>query len=254
MDFFPGVDGLVWLLLAVVLLLLLQRWLHHEIQAIFLVTTRRPGLAAGLFSLVFFPGVILHELSHFLLARTLGVRTSGFSLLPRSTPDGQLQLGYVETDQADILRDALIGLAPLITGGLFVAYAAIYRLQLLPLWNFLQHGQMDLFWLGLAQLPGMRDFPLWFYLTFAVSSTMLPSASDRHAWLPLGLWLGLLVGLALLAGAGPWMLTNLAPALNAFLRSMATLFGLSAALHALLIPPTLLIYQLLSRLIGVEVA
>jgi hypothetical protein len=247
----PGIDGLIWLLLAVILLLVFQRWLHRELQGIFLVTTRHPGVASGLFSLVFFPGVILHETSHFLMARLLGVSTSGFSLLPRSTSDGQLQLGYVETGQADILRDALIGLAPLITGGLFVAYTAIYHLHLLPLWEFLRRGQMDLFWMGLAGVPSLQDFPLWFYLTFAVSSTMLPSASDRHAWLPLGLWLGLLVGLALLAGAGPWMLTNLAPPLNAFLRSLATLFGLSAALHALLILPLMLIYQLLSRLTGV---
>ncbi len=246
-------NGLLWFLLMLLPLLYLQRWLHREIQAIFLILTRHPGLTMGMFSLIFFPGVLLHELSHFVMARLLAVQTGRFSLLPHSRPDGRLQLGYVETAQADPLRDSLIGAAPLIVGGLFVAYAAVYRLNMLPLWDFLRQGSFSNFWFGLSQLPQVPDFPLWFYLTFAVSSTMLPSQSDRHAWLPLGVWMILLVGLALLAGAGPWLLENLAPPLNAFLRSVAMLFGLSAAVHALLIFPLFLIHRILTRLTGLDV-
>ena len=246
-------DGLLWFLLALAPLIVLQRLLHREIQAVFLILTRRPGLTMGIFSLLFLPGVLLHELSHFLMARILGVRTGRFSLLPRTLPDGRMQLGYVETARAGLVRDALIGSAPLVAGGLFVAYAAIYRLHLLPLWDFLRSGQFELFWVELIRLPRVDDFALWFYLTFVVSSTMMPSVADRHALLPLGLWVGVLVGLAALAGAGPWMLENLTPPLNDFLRSVATLFGLSAAVHGMFALPVALVHKMLARLTGMDV-
>jgi hypothetical protein len=246
-------DGLGWLLLALGPLLFLQRRLHREVQAVLLILTRHPAITVGIFSFLFFPGVALHELSHFIMARLLGVRTGGFSLLPKVMPDGRIQLGYLEAERVDWFRDALIGLAPLIAGGLFVAYAAIFPLDLLPLWEALRTGQFASFWTSILLLPERPDFLVWFYLTFAVSSTMLPSGADRHAWLPLGLVFAALIGLAVFAGAGPWMLANLAPPFNAFLRGLALLFGLSAAVHLVLILPLLLIHRLLAKLTGVDV-
>lgn len=231
-----------------------QRFLHREIQAVFLLITRNSQLTIGLFSVFFFPGVFLHELSHFLMAKVLRVRTREFSLIPQSLSDGRLQMGYVETEQTDVLRDSLIGLSPLIGGTLFVAYAGIYQLQLQTLWNVLRSGQMELFWLGISLLPSSPDFYLWLYLTFAISSTMIPSESDRHAWLPLGLWTAVLLALALLSGAGAWMLENLAPLLNGFLYSVALLLGLSNILHAALLIPFFLLHRLLVYIMQVDVA
>jgi hypothetical protein len=246
-------NGLLWFILMLLPLVFLQRLLHREIQAVILISTRNPPLTVGIFSILFFPGVFLHELSHYLMAKLLGVRTGGFSVIPHSTPEGRLQLGFVETERTDPIRDSLIGVAPLMVGSLLVAYAGMNRMQLYTLWDVLRAGQIELFWLGLSYLPQVRDFPLWFYLAFTVSSTMMPSESDRHAWAPLGLWVGILLGLAVLAGAGPWMLERLAPPLNEFLRSVAILFGLSAALHALMILPFLLIHRILTRLTGMDV-
>jgi hypothetical protein len=247
-------SGLFWFILMLVPLILLQRLLHREIQAVFLILTRDARLTMGIFSMLFLPGVFLHEFSHFVMAKILRVRTGRFSIFPRSLPDGRLQLGYVETVRSDIVRDSLIGAAPLIVGTLFVAYVAIAHLQMRVLWDVFRNGQFALFWMGVRALPRVPDFYLWFYLVFAVSSTMMPSESDRHAWLELVISVAVLFGLALLFGAGPWMLSNIAPRVSEFLSSVAVIFGLSVFVHILLILPMALIHKLLARATGVDVA
>ncbi|MBP8165106.1 MAG: hypothetical protein KAX86_06665, partial [Anaerolineales bacterium] len=111
-------------------------------------------------------------------------------------------------------------------------------------------GQFNLFLMGLRLMPQIPDFYLWSYFVFTVSSTMMPSESDRDAWLPLGLWVAVLITLAVFAGAGDWMLTNLAPLLNNFLNTVSTLLGLSLMLHILLLLPITLIRRLLFRVTG----
>jgi hypothetical protein len=253
MKLLTSFDGLLWLLAALFLLMFLQRAMHREIQAAFIILTHRPGLTQTIFAIIFFPGVFLHELSHFFMAKLLGVHTGKFSIIPQAQSNGKLRLGYVETDSGGFIRDALVGAAPLVAGSLFVAYTGIYRLHLLPLWDFIRLADWNGFWSGLTSVPNAPDFWIWFYLTFAISSTMMPSSSDRHAWLPLGLLAGALLGIAILAGAGPWMLKNLSPFFNSFLRALALLFGLSGILHVLLIIPFFLIHRLLTGLTGVEI-
>lgn len=248
-----ALDPLFYLLAFLLPLLFVQRRLHAEIQLIFLLITRRVDLAIALFSILFFPGVLLHEGSHFLMAKLLGVRTGRVSLLPRSLPGGRLQMGSVETAVVDPLRETLIGAAPLIAGGLFVAFAGLYQLGLLNLWNAYAALGADA---ALSAVPGMTggaDFWVWLYLTFVVSSTMLPSASDRRAWLPLGLVVALLFGVSLFAGIGPWLAANLAPYLERLFRAVAIVFGISLALHVLSVVPLYLLRRLLAYLLRLEV-
>jgi hypothetical protein len=134
-----------------------------------------------------------------------------------------------------------------------VAYLAIYQLHLLPLWDYARAVAWSRFFSGLGEVLKVPGFWVWFYLTFAISSTMMPSASDRHAWLPVGLLAILLVGLVILAGAGPWMLENLASPINSFLGGLALIFGLSGIIHLLLILPFAIFHFLLARVSGVDI-
>ncbi|GAB4492975.1 MAG: hypothetical protein OHK0031_16000 [Anaerolineales bacterium] len=246
-------DGLLWLALMLAALTLLQRFLHREIQTVFLLLTRDTNITIILFALIFIPGVFLHELSHFLMAKILRVATGGFSLIPEPLDGGRLRMGYVETAESDPLRDSLIGAAPILFGTLFLAWVAVARLHLVVMWDTFRNAQWTLFGMGLQTLPAQPDFWLWFYLAFAVSSTMMPSDSDRHSWTPLLLIVGALLALFLLAGAGAWMVENLAPPLNAFLRGVALVLLFSNLVHVLLIPPFLFFHRLLTKLTGLDV-
>ncbi len=86
-----------------------------------------------------------------------------------------------------------------------------------------------------------------------MSSTMLPSASDRRAWLPIILVALALVGIALLIGAGPWMLTYLALWFDRPMQALATIFGISLSLHIVLLIPFRLLRGLISHLTGTRI-
>ncbi|HEY4693736.1 MAG TPA: hypothetical protein VIH16_09885 [Bellilinea sp.] len=246
-------DGVLLLAACLLAFVLVQRWLHRELQAVFLLLTRRPVSALGLFSLLFFPGVLLHEMSHYIMARLLGVRTGRLSLFPKVLANGTLRLGFVETAATDPLRDTLIGAAPLISGMAVVSYLGFKPLGILPLTNLLLATDWTAFWSEAAQLPSRPDFWLWFYLAFAVSSTMLPSASDRRAWWSVALVFGIVLVVAILPGVSSWMLENLASPVNRGLRTLAVLFAASGIIHLVLAPPAWLAKILLSRITGLRV-
>lgn len=245
--------GLFWFLVFLIPLLVLQRQLHKEMQAILLLLTRRADVSIVLFSLIFFPGVAMHELSHWLMAKLLGVHTGRFSLIPRPMANGRLRLGLVETAPTSLLGEALIGTAPLLAGGAFVAYAGWVHLGVSQIYPY----SIPLDWAtwerAISLAIGQPDFWLWVYLTFVVSSTMFPSSSDRRAWLPLILIIALAVVLVFLAGAGPWLIQNFAPVLDAALQSIAFILAISLALHLIFYIPAFLIRHGLSRITHLRV-
>lgn len=175
----------IWVAITIPVLLLLQRWIHRHLHGLAYLITGKRNWAVILYALILFPGVLLHELSHWLTATILGVRTGSFSVLPKTGADGTIQLGYVEyykSSRVGPIRESLIGSAPLVTGTIAVLLMAIHVFDLPALATSIQSENIDALVDSLAILFSTGDFLIWLYLIFAISNAMMPSSSDRRAW------------------------------------------------------------------------
>jgi hypothetical protein len=159
-------------------------------------------VALWIFFLIFLPGTLVHELSHWLAAKLLGVRTGRIVIWPQAKRDGTLWLGAIQIARADPVRSSLIGLAPLVSGSLLVALIGAH-LQLDALGDELASGRWELVWESLVLSISLPDFWLWTYLLFAIANRMLPSPADREPWKPVIVFLILLSIVVIGAGWTP---------------------------------------------------
>jgi len=83
----------IWVAISLLVLMILQRWIQTHLHGISLLFTGKPERAVLLYAIILFPGVLLHELSHWVTAKLLSVRTGSFSVIPRQKADGSIQLG-----------------------------------------------------------------------------------------------------------------------------------------------------------------
>jgi len=249
----PLLSAWLWLVLAFVPLMFLERWVHRHLQGIWLLVVRDPDLALVLYSLLMLPGVLVHEASHWVAATVLGVRAGRMSVVPERMPDGTLRLGYVETEHVDPLREALIGAAPLIAGAAVIVFVGYSRLGVVPVGQALAQGDL----LGVVQaaatMTGLPNFWLWLYLIFTVSNSMLPSASDRRAWWPVLATLAALTVLLLAFGLGPLLMQAVGAPLDTATRALAAAFSITVGLDVVLAPFIWLFEHGLIRLTGLKV-
>ncbi len=243
----------LWLFISLPPLLLLERWIHRHMQGVFLLLTRHPDLATVIYAAIFFPGVGLHELSHFLMAKLLGVETARVSLWPRRQPDGTLRLGFVETAKVDPFREALIGIAPLTTGSLVVVLIGYSRLAVGPVGAAVVQGDVAATVGALVSSFKSADAFVWLYLVFAISNSMMPSASDRRAWLPVSL---ALLGAALVlyfVGAIPVVMASVGEPVAGGVRAIASAFTITIGVNLFIIPVIWLLEQALIKVTGLKV-
>jgi len=138
----------------------------------------RSGLV--IYTLIFFPGVLLHEMSHFLMAAVLGVRTGEINLFPRFDEDinkqGSTALGSVQVARSDVFRGSLIGAAPFITGSL-----VLYFMVTKYFFDFKLNGTMyKVTWSLDNNQPILTAIML--YLIFVFGNTMFSSKEDTRSW------------------------------------------------------------------------
>lgn len=157
--------SLITFVVLIVFLSGLRTRLVFEISGISLLLfgSTKPGLY--LYSLIFLPGTIIHELSHWIVAEILRVRTGQITIFPgdEEEDDHTQRLGSVATEKTDPFRGFLIGLAPFISG----------LLILLVLGRLLSDGWGVYLWWQLA---------LIIYGIVVIGNSMMISSSDRKTW------------------------------------------------------------------------
>ncbi len=154
------------------------------------------AMSKWLYFFLFLPGILVHEISHYLMAVVLRVKVGKFALWPRAKGRSQIVLGSVEVRGADPLRHSLIGAAPFMIGIMLILFLS-QRLHLDVLGSTFMSGDLDTFLVALHQSLSTTDFWLWFYLLFVVVNTMLPSPADRLYWTPVLLFFGIVIFLVI---------------------------------------------------------
>ncbi|MBI5032544.1 MAG: hypothetical protein HZB51_18620 [Chloroflexi bacterium] len=182
-----------------VLTIFLQRWLHRHIQGLALILTGDAGCAIRFLFYLLMPGVLLHEMSHYVMARLLLVRTGAFRIGIGNTNRRQVSLGSVNIERTDPIRESLVGVAPFIVGVGAIWLVAGVGFDLWPstglsIAEFFRRVQLYAY-----------DWTTWLdlYLIFSVSAAMIPSESDREPWGPVITFFGLGTAILFLLGWTP---------------------------------------------------
>jgi hypothetical protein len=246
----------LWVAASLPILLLMQRWIHSRLHGVAYLLTGNRNWAVALYAITLFPGVLLHELSHWLAARLLGVRTGSFSLLPKVKRDGSIQLGYVEYYRSQNLgstRESVIGAAPLITGTAVVVLIGLYIFDLPTFLTTIAAGDLDRLVFALVQLARTADFFVWLYLIFAVSNAMMPSASDRRAWPAFLTLLALVMAALWLLGLQDILVAGFLGPLAALFGYLGLAFSLTIGVNLVFMAVLALLEQLLAWIKGVRV-
>ena len=110
----------------------------------------------ALVSLVFLPGTIIHEFSHFFAATILFLPVKDIQIFPKFEK-GQIKLGHVLYVKKDFLRGILVGIAPF--------FGALFFFFTLSFFNLFPNKNL---WLNIVLI----------YLIFTVSSVMFSSKQD----------------------------------------------------------------------------
>jgi hypothetical protein len=218
--------------LAVTLLALLwvKRWITNMMQELSMRWVNDPDVALMLYFVVVLPGVVLHELSHWLMAKLLRVRVTWPKIGPvRKGRSRRVSLGSVRVANADPVRTSLIGVAPLLGGSAVILLIGNLVLGVDELAAAVAGKGVEGVMAGLAQAMRVADFWLWLYLIFAVSNAMLPSESDMVPVRPVLLFLAAVVVLVLIITGLPAIPTSVAQAVNNTAGYLATAFGLTLA-------------------------
>ncbi len=243
---------LVGLAVTLALLLVTERWIHRHLQGAMLLLAGDREIAVTLYALPLMPGIVLHEISHALAARLLGVRAGRVSIRPKLAGE-RIQLGSVPVEETDFLRASLIGLAPLLTGSAVILLIGYTVFGIGAMQQSFVEGDWARVCRDLRSMLNASDLWVWAYLIFVVSNTMLPSQSDRHSWMPIFLFAGLMFVSAWLAGLGPAIVAHLGRPLDVAAPWLAATYGFTIAADLPFVLLIALLERLLERLKGVRV-
>ncbi len=191
------------LLLTFILLLLAVAWLNQRIyhQTVILVyqLTASTEYTFTFYFVLMLPGIFVHEASHWVAAKVLGLRPGKFQIWPRKRGK-KLRLGSVTARSGGIWLDSVVGIAPLVIGSLLIALIGQSVFAAGQVTNALVAGRLGETLTALRNAFRSTDGPLWAYFLFTLANGMMPSAPDREPIKPVLLYSALAVLIYLLLG------------------------------------------------------
>lgn len=147
------------------LLFLFSRMVTRKISSIIYHLSKNQNFTIYFMALLFFPGTILHELAHLIMAGILFVPVGQIDLWPKLEENG-IKLGSVAIAETDIFRRFLVGAAPFLFG---VAL-------LLSILFFAAHNNL---------FANQIFIIIMLYLSFEIGNTMFSSKKDMEGALEL---------------------------------------------------------------------
>lgn len=122
------------ILLQSLLLFFISRESINEIFYYLRKFFRSDSIIYSLVSIFFLPGTIVHELSHFFMAMILFLNVREIHIFPK-WEGNHIKLGRVIYEKKDFLRGIMVGIAPIITG--FIFLFSVSTLKIFPSQNLL---------------------------------------------------------------------------------------------------------------------
>ncbi len=226
-------------------------WLSRQLAGYFMAAiyrlTRSQSLAVTLYAILFLPGTLVHESSHWAMARLLGAKTAGFHVLPRVDSKGQVQLGAVDVRGGGLIEHTLIGMAPMLVGGLLTVGLSYILVDVEAVRAALQADAWATLIQVLAATFHRPDAWIWLYLLFTISSSMFLSASDRAPLQQMALYVALVFLLLYLLGVIPALPPSWAQAIRDVAGVFAAGLAVALMLHLVMTPLAWLFYRIASR-------
>ena len=195
-----SISPYLWFVLALLMLVLIQKWIHKHLHGVAYLLTGHADAALMLYALPLLPGVALHEIAHALMASLLGVKSANLTIIPSRQPDGHVRLGSVQVERVDAVRASVIGLAPLLFGSAAVLLISVLQFGVSSLGDAVRSDNVGAVIASLGNVLSAPDAWVGLYFLFAIANAMVPSPADRETWPPVILFSGVMLSAALLFG------------------------------------------------------
>jgi hypothetical protein len=232
-------------------LLWVKRWTTLRLQELSWRWVGDPDVALYLYFVIVLPGIVLHELSHWLIAWLLGARIRRLSIGPvRKGRSRKVSLGSVQIANVDPIRAGLIGLAPLVSGSAVILLIGNQVLGVSEFAEVVALQGVGAILDELQRVVRVADVGLWLYLIFAVSNGMIPSESDMATVRPVLIFLGIVAAVVLVVGGVPAIPAEIARWVNAVAGFLASAFALTLAADGAFVLLIMLLTWLTRRLQG----
>lgn len=198
-------------------LFLTSRRIFKTFFVLFYKITHSQKISTYLLAFLFFPGTVIHEISHMLMAGILFVPVGDIELIPRLEGNG-IKMGSVRVAKTDFMRSFLIGVAPVVLGGGLLFILIFYFVRIFSF------ERIFIF-------PYVLEYLAMLYGVFVIGNTMFSSKKDMEGTVELLILVGII-----LAGAFFVEGKALSAFLTQFFMAPAIISSLDTAVFLLLLP------------------